>query len=93
MQSAQCASSLMAMKTAWLQLRADEHKCAAVSGSEFSSRFFRPGFYEHTQSYRQTGEVPLEAAFLRFTLSDGAGAAILETRPNQRQLSLKKPAS
>ena len=84
-----CASSLMAMKAAYLQLRADEHRCAAVTGSEFSSRFFRPGFYEHTNAYRQTGEVPLEAAFLRFTLSDGAGAAILETRPNQRQPSLK----
>src|SRR5262249_55931501 len=31
----------------------------------------------------------INAAFLRFTLSDGAGAAILETRPNQRALSLK----
>jgi 3-oxoacyl-[acyl-carrier-protein] synthase III len=84
-----CASSLMAVKAAYLQLRAGEHTCAAVSGSEFASRYFRPGFYEGTRAYQQTGEVPLEAAFLRFTLSDGAGAAILETRPNQRQLSLK----
>ena len=75
-----CASSLMAIKAAWLQLRAGEHDCAAVCGSEFASRYFRPGFYEGTLAYKQTGEVPLNAAFLRFTLSDGAGAAILETQ-------------
>ena len=73
-----CASSLMAFKSAWLQLRAGEHDCAAVCGSEFASRYFRPGFYEGTLTYKQSGEVPLNAAFLRFTLSDGAGAAILE---------------
>jgi 3-oxoacyl-[acyl-carrier-protein] synthase-3 len=84
-----CASSLMAIKAAWLQLRAGEHDCAAVCGSEFASRYFRPGFYENTLAYKQSGEVPLSAAFLRFTLSDGAGAAILETRTNQRQPSLR----
>jgi 3-oxoacyl-[acyl-carrier-protein] synthase III len=84
-----CASSLMAIKTAWLQLRTGEHNCAAVCGSEFASRYFRPGFYEGTLAYKQSGEVPLNAAFLRFTLSDGAGAAILETRRNQRQPSLR----
>ena len=35
------------------------------------------------------GRVPLDADFLRFTLSDGAGAVILEGKPNTRQLSLK----
>jgi 3-oxoacyl-[acyl-carrier-protein] synthase III len=38
-----CASSLMAIKSAYLQLRAGEHDCAAVCGSEFASRYFRPG--------------------------------------------------
>lgn len=84
-----CASSMMALKSAYLQLRSGEHACAAVSGSEFASRYFRPGFYEHTHAFQQTGEVPFNADFLRFTLSDGAGAAILETKPNARQLSFK----
>jgi len=84
-----CASSLMAVKSAYLQLKVGEHSCAAVSGSEFSSRYFRPGFYEHTDTFQQTGEIPFQTDFLRFTLSDGAGAAILETKPNARQLSLK----
>ncbi|MEZ0223722.1 MAG: beta-ketoacyl-ACP synthase III [Alphaproteobacteria bacterium] len=84
-----CASALMAMKSAWMQLRCGEHDCAAVSGSEFASRYFRPGFYEETGAYLKNGAISLEADFLRFTLSDGAGAAILENRPNDRGLSLK----
>ena len=84
-----CMSALMAVKSAYLQLKAGEHRCAAVSGSEASSRYFRPGFYECVDAYRDAGEIPFAADFLRYTLSDGAGAVILETRPNARQLSLK----
>ncbi len=87
--SSVCASALMALKGALLQLRGGEHSGAVVSGSEFSSRYFRPGQFEQVASYRATGAVPAEADFLRFTLSDGAGAALLQTRPNARQLSLK----
>ena len=84
-----CASSLMAIKSAYVQLKAGEHSCAAVCGSEFSSRYFRPGNYECVDAYRAAEAIPFQADFLRFTLSDGAGAAILETEPNARQLSLK----
>lgn len=84
-----CASSLTALKSAYMQLKTGEHGCAAVSGSEFASRYFRPGNYEGVESYQTTGEIPFQADFLRFTLSDGAGAAILETKPNARQASLK----
>jgi 3-oxoacyl-[acyl-carrier-protein] synthase-3 len=79
----------MAIKTGYLQIKSGEHVCAAICSSEFSSRYFRPGFYEHTAYYKEKGEIPINADFLRFTLSDGAGAFILENRPNSRQLSLK----
>jgi len=84
-----CASALMAIKSAYMQLKAGEHNCAAVSGSEFASRYFRPGNYECVEAYAKTREIPFQADFLRFTLSDGAGAAVLETKPNSRQISLK----
>src|SRR5215469_10796947 len=84
-----CASALMTVKSAFLQLKTGEHRCAAVSGSEFASRYFRPGFYECVEAYRAAHAIPYHADFLRFTLSDGAGAAILETKPNARQNSLK----
>jgi 3-oxoacyl-[acyl-carrier-protein] synthase-3 len=84
-----CASAMMALKSAYVQLKAGEHACAAVSGSEFASRYFRPGNYECVAAYKAAGQIPFQADFLRFTLSDGAGAVILETKPNTRQLSLK----
>lgn len=84
-----CASAMMALKSAYLQIKAGEHICAAVSGSEIASRYFQPGFYENVEKYKAEKTLPFEADFLRFTLSDGAGAAILENRPNARQLSLK----
>jgi 3-oxoacyl-[acyl-carrier-protein] synthase III len=83
-----CVSSLMALKSAYAQIRIGEHRAAAVSGSEFASRYFRPGFYEHVGD-GAAAEPPFDAEFLRFTLSDGAGAAVLEPRPNARRLSLK----
>ena len=84
-----CASALMAIKSAWLQIASAEHKCAAVSGSEFSSRYFRPGFYEDILGLKEQEIIPLEADFLRFTLSDGGGALIAENKPNEKQISLK----
>ena len=50
-----CASSLMALKSAWLQVGTGEHVCAAVSGSEFASRYFRPRFYEGVARVRDEG--------------------------------------
>jgi 3-oxoacyl-[acyl-carrier-protein] synthase-3 len=82
----------MALKSAYAQVRIGEHRAAAVSGSEFASRYFRPGFYEHVRNGDGNGaapEAPFDAEFLRFTLSDGAGAVVLEPAPNARHLSLK----
>jgi 3-oxoacyl-[acyl-carrier-protein] synthase-3 len=84
-----CASSLMAMKSSYALIKSNEHSCAAVVGSEFSSRYFRPGFYNGLNEVKEQNNIPFEADFLRFTLSDGAGAALLENRKNERQLSLK----
>jgi len=76
-----CASALMAAKGAWLQVRATEADVAVATGSEFSSRWFRPGFYEGTALVDARGRVRMEADFLRFTLSDGAGAVVMEPKP------------
>ena len=74
----------MALKSAYLQIKADEHSNAVASGCEFASRYFRPGFYEAYMKANELDHLPLEADFLRFTLSDGAGSALLENRPNDR---------
>lgn len=84
-----CASSMMALKDAYLQVKAGEHPNAVVGAGEFASRYFQPGFYENTQILGEDGTLPMSADFLRWTLSDGAGAVILENRPNQHGHSLE----
>lgn len=76
-----CASALMAAKGAWLQVRAGEAEVAAAAAGEFSSRWFRPEFYEGTSLVDAKGRARVEADFLRFTLSDGAGAVVMEPKP------------
>ena len=84
-----CASGIMALKSCYLGIRAEEHSRAVACASELTSRFFRPGFFEITRSFKERGRIPFDAEFLRWMLSDGAGAAVLEGRPNERSLSLR----
>jgi len=84
-----CCSSLMAGKAAWLCVRAGEHEAAAACAGEFSSRWFRPSFYEGSALVDAKGRLRPEADFLRFTLSDGAGAIVLEARPRPGSLKIE----
>ena len=84
-----CGSSLMAAKAAWQAVRTGEHRVATACAGEFSSRWFRPEFYEGTALVDAKGRLRAEADFLRFTLSDGAGAIVLEPAPRPGALSLR----
>src|SRR5262249_31640940 len=77
-----CASGVMALKYAARGIRSGERRNALVCASEFASRFFRRELFEETRAFREEGRVAFDAEFLRWMLSDGAGAAILESRPN-----------
>jgi 3-oxoacyl-[acyl-carrier-protein] synthase-3 len=83
-----CCSSLMAAKYAWMSVATGEARCAAASASEFSSRWFRPQFYEGGALVDAKGRVAMAADFLRFTLSDGAGAVVMESQPKRSGVSL-----
>ncbi len=84
-----CASSLMALKAAVLNVKAGEARLAAAVGSEFPSRWFRPERYEGTDLVDAKGRLPVEAEFLRWTLSDGAGAALVAPRPAADRISFR----
>lgn len=84
-----CASAMMALKSAALQVSAGEHRAALAVGAEFSSRYFRPGHYRDTATVSEDGTLPGDAEFLRWTLSDGAAAVLVEDRPASRGLSLR----
>jgi 3-oxoacyl-[acyl-carrier-protein] synthase-3 len=84
-----CASGIMALKSAYMQVKAGEKKAALVTGSEFASRWFQPGFYESVTPVESAEKPELSTEFLRWTLSDGAGAVVVENQPNERKRSLK----
>lgn len=84
-----CASGVMALKYAAQGILSGGRRNALVCASEFASRFFRRELFEETRAFKEEGRVPFDAEFLRWMLSDGAGAATLESRPNARGLSLR----
>jgi len=84
-----CVSSLMAAKAAWNAVRTGDATCAVAVASEFSSRWFRPSFYEDTVLVDAKGRLAVEADFLRWTLSDGAGAIVIEPTVSRAGPSLR----
>ncbi|WP_138754398.1 3-oxoacyl-[acyl-carrier-protein] synthase III C-terminal domain-containing protein [Paenibacillus sinopodophylli] len=83
-----CASGMQAMKNAYLHVQSGEQQTAISCASEFPSRVFK-----HTRFEAQEGltdrPVPFNTDFLRFMLSDGAGAAVLQHEPAASGLSLR----
>ncbi|MFC9993826.1 3-oxoacyl-[acyl-carrier-protein] synthase III C-terminal domain-containing protein [Nocardia sp. NPDC127526] len=84
-----CSSGMMALKNAHLQIVAGEKRNAVVVASEFASRGFKSSRYAHMRTVVEDGTLPMETAFLRYMLSDGAGAAVLSDRPAAAGISLR----
>lgn len=77
-----CSSGVMGLNAAFNAIKTGEHTTAVVCASEFASRFLRSGYL--------AGSTPSpDTEFLRWGLSDGAGALVLQNRPNRAKLSLK----
>lgn len=75
-----CASGMMALKSALLQVTGGGKHHAVVCASEFASRLFKSTRFEDQKSVREKG-LPFDTEFLRWMLSDGAGAALLSDLP------------
>lgn len=88
-----CLTSLQALKTAFLSLKAGDRKNAVCCASELVSATLLSKHYEEEfDKCEQLAINPymgFEKGFLRFMLSDGAGAVLLETTPNTDKLSLE----
>jgi 3-oxoacyl-[acyl-carrier-protein] synthase III len=83
-----CASGVMALKTAMLQVAAGERKMAVACASEFASRLFKSSRFEAQEGVRQRS-LGFDTEFLRWMLSDGAGAAVLQNAPAASGLSFR----
>jgi len=84
-----CASGLAAIKTAAQSVAQGEHATVAAVASELPSRLFKASRYATQNAVVENGRLDTEAEFLRWMLSDGAGAVVLQDRPATSRLSLR----
>lgn len=89
-----CLSGITALKYAYLSVLAGEHRFAAASGSERASAMMRAENFEgelaeRVEQLERQPEIAFEKDFLRWMLSDGAGAVLIEPQPRADALSLR----
>ena len=91
--SGSCCTSMAALKHAYLNVAAGMTDTAAVCGSElFSSWMLASRFQLEANTWDDIDKNPylaFEKDFLRWMLSDGAAAALLQDKPNDNGVSLK----
>jgi 3-oxoacyl-[acyl-carrier-protein] synthase-3 len=81
-----CLAGTAAFKHAWLSVRAGDAGRAVATGSELVSPFLMASNFEaelehKLQALAERPEIAFEKDFLRWMLSDGAGAVLLERAP------------
>lgn len=89
-----CTSGMTALRYAYLNIAAGLARNGISSGSEFASSFMRGANFDAELASRvadleKQPELAFEKDFLRWMLSDGAGAALLSDTPNPDRLSLR----
>ena len=88
-----CCSGMHALKYAWMSVKLGQAKNAVATGSERLSRILRSDvFEEETQKLIEAEKNPyitFDKDFLRWMLSDGAGAVLLSNKINDNSISLR----
>jgi 3-oxoacyl-[acyl-carrier-protein] synthase-3 len=89
-----CLSGLAALKYAYLNVATGIHRNAIATGSELSSammsaRNLRTESEALVEQLETRGELAFDRDFLRWMLSDGAGAFVLEPKPRPGRLNLR----
>ena len=88
-----CSAGIQALKFGYLSVLSENTQNAVCTGSErLGSWMLAKSFKEEADKIAQLegdGIIAFEKDFLRFMLSDGAGAALLENKPNVSGISLR----
>ena len=88
-----CVSGMAAMKYAYQAVKTGEHAAAIAVASENASAIMRGEIFQSETDFKllhhATPEIGIEKDFLRWMLSDGAGAALLADRPVAGSLNFK----
>lgn len=88
-----CCAGMHALKYAYLSVLSGQSSNAVSTGSEVISTLLRADKFNKEMNCTNTLEknpiLAFEKDFLRWMLSDGAGAALIENKPNTDGISLK----
>ena len=89
-----CLSGITSLKYAYNAVKSGDAEVAISTGSENASAVmraenFEPELESRVDELEKNGEIAFEKDFLRWMLSDGAGAIALSSTPNKNSLSLK----
>lgn len=91
--SGACNTGMQAFKYAYLSVAAGDTSTAVATGSERMSGFLTADKFEaeidKVKEIEENGYIAFEKDFLRWMLSDGAGAALFQNHPNPEGVSLK----
>ncbi|AYN69323.1 StlD/DarB family beta-ketosynthase [Euzebyella marina] len=83
--SGACCSGMNALKYGYLSVKAGETKNAACAGSERTSSWMKERVFqnevEHLKNLEESPILAFNKEFLRWMLSDGSGAVLLESEP------------
>jgi 3-oxoacyl-[acyl-carrier-protein] synthase-3 len=83
-----CASSVLALRHAALAVGSGEVRNGICVASEFASRLLKASRFR-AQGYGADKRLPFETEFLRWMLSDGAGAFLVSDAPAPGGISLE----
>jgi 3-oxoacyl-[acyl-carrier-protein] synthase-3 len=84
-----CCAGIAALNYAASQLQLGKRRTALAVASEFASRLFKHTKFETQTSVKTRRSLPFDTEFLRWMLSDGAGAFLLQNHPLTTGISLK----
>lgn len=89
-----CVAGMTALRYALNAVRSGDSVCAVATGSELSSASMRAENFaaeidSQVEALEKQPELAFEKDFLRWMLSDGAGAVLLENQPAAQGMSLR----
>ena len=90
--SGACCAGMHSLKYAYMSVLAGANNAVCTGSEQTSSWMMARNFEEETRSHRELDELPVlafEKDFLRWMLSDGAAAALLQNTPSPDGLSFK----
>lgn len=91
--SGACNTGMQSLKHAWLSIASAEATSAVATGSERMSGYLTADKFEaeidKVKEIEENGYIAFEKDFLRWMLSDGAGAAYMQSQPAANGISLR----